>query len=94
MNILTIRMRQSAEHGPLLPAEALSLLMGVSAEEVRALGVQGGAMPPQWAQAGRRRTREAQAHTGTNDLVSVLRYWAERDHGAQLRIEHVGGDAA
>jgi hypothetical protein len=89
-NTLTIRVRVSPSLGPLLPAEAMSLLMGVPVEEMRAHGrsVSNGVMtlPPEWVRAGRQRAREAQAHTGIDDMVSCLQYWALKDHSARLEI--------
>jgi hypothetical protein len=68
----------------------MSLLMGVPAEEIRAHGRSAGngvmAPPPNWVSAGRRRAKEAQAHTGSDDMVSGLKYWAQKDHGARLKI--------
>ncbi|OBB07093.1 hypothetical protein A5668_01385 [Mycolicibacterium fortuitum] len=99
MNTMTIRVPLHPEHGPLLPAEAMSLLMGVPVEEIRAHsgGEQGtGVMtlPQEWVKAGRRRAKEAHAH-GHGGMVEAMTYWAARDHGACLEIEYtdLGGKA-
>ncbi|MCU1697351.1 MAG: hypothetical protein JWR34_3414 [Mycobacterium sp.] len=96
---MTIRVAGSLDD-PQLPAEAMSLLLGVSVDEIRAHGRENGtgvtAMPHRWMRAGRQRAFEAQAHTGCTDMVSGLRYWAKKDHGAHLEIDYVdlpGGGA-
>ena len=37
----------------------------------------------------RRRTSEAMAHTKSEDLISILRYWARKDHDADLVVHFV-----
>jgi hypothetical protein len=44
-------------------------------------------LPHGWIKQGRRRTREAAAATGSNDILSVLSYWAQRDLGATIAIQ-------
>jgi hypothetical protein len=46
-------------------------------------------LPLEWLKAGRRRAREAQAHTGCNNMVAVMEYWAGEDHGARLDLVYV-----
>lgn len=97
MTTLTIRVANSV-HGPLLPAEALSLLFGVAIDEIRAhmeLSAKGlTSMPPDWVRSGRRRAREAQAHNGYDDMVSVMQYWARKDFDADLVIENFDPSSA
>ena len=92
---MTVRITVSPEHGDLVPAEAMSLLLGVSAEEIRAYMTVSGtglttvSLPPEWLRSGLRRSKEAQAH-GHTDMVGVMTYWAKRDHGAELVVEYAG----
>lgn len=94
MSTITIVVRVSPRHGSLMPAEAMSLLLGVPVEEVHAhiMGEHGGLtnlrLPNKWVGQGRRRTSEARASTGKEDVVSILRYWAEKEHGAELEIKY------
>lgn len=92
MKTLTIRVAGSLDD-PQLPAEALSLLLGVPVDDLRAHALVSGTgvmtLPPQWLRAGRQRASEARAHTGSSDMVSGLQYWAEKDHGARLEIIYV-----
>jgi hypothetical protein len=57
----------------LVNADAMALLIGISADEINALYAEhAGAyvpVPDHWLQQGRRRSREAQAHTGADDMV-------------------------
>lgn len=73
---------------PMLDDRAMMLLFGVDPAAIRALPTVDGAarIPREWVKRGRRRTREAQAATGSTDLLDVLQYWAERDHGAALEV--------
>lgn len=89
MTTMTIRVLVSPEHGEMLPVEAMSLLLGVPAEEIRVRKIVNGrtALPPEWLKSGRRRSKEAQAH-GHTDMVGAMSYWAKMDHGADLVIEH------
>lgn len=97
MTTTTIRVLICPERGPVLPVEGMALLLGVPAEDVRAHAATNGtdlttmSLPSEWVQSGRRRTKEAQAH-GHDDMLSGLRYWANRDHGAELVIEYAGVD--
>jgi hypothetical protein len=64
--------------------------MGVPVEDIRSHGHSEGTgvltLPPEWIRAGRQRAKEAQAHTGSDAMVSGLEYWAMKDHGARLEI--------
>ncbi|WP_406816191.1 hypothetical protein [Mycobacterium sp. M23085] len=76
---------------PLIDATALSLLFGVGEELVTALSARDTTngyttFPPEWIRNGRRRAREAFAHTKSNDMVSSLTYWARKDRGAELQL--------
>jgi hypothetical protein len=73
----------------MLSPEALSLLFGVDVALIEAQGkstMHDGhiTLPQAWWQAGRRRTREAAAATGSEDLVDILGYWAARERGAEI----------
>jgi hypothetical protein len=73
---------------PMLDSEALSILFGVRVEEVRELPIVGGVstIPKAWVQRGRQRAREAMAHTGSDAMLDSLRYWARKDHSAELEV--------
>jgi hypothetical protein len=73
----------------MLSPEALSLLFGVDVELITAHGkrtMDDGhiTLPSAWMQAGRRRTSEAAAATGSRELLDILAYWARRDRGAEI----------
>jgi hypothetical protein len=65
---------------PMVSADGMALLFGVSVDKVRGIG---GAIPPLWIKAGRRRAREAMAATGRDDMCSALAYWARMDLGVE-----------
>lgn len=77
----------------LLTLEALSILLGVPAEEVDStLGgfvdgdgflVDPRRLPVEWQRLGRRRAREAMAATGTENALAGLWFWAERERPLQ-----------
>ena len=73
---------------PLIDNQCLALLLGVEVEALRGLPIQNGStsVPADWVKRGRRRAREAQAHTGSTAMLDSLRYWAMRDHGATLEV--------
>lgn len=87
MNTYTIEINQVGDE-PMLCSNALALMFGVPRADVSALPVTNGQarIPREWLQRGRRRTREAAAHTGSAEFDDVLRYWARRDHNAELRV--------
>ncbi|WP_137147545.1 hypothetical protein [Mycolicibacterium sp. CR10] len=84
---ITTRIK-NADTEPLLDAEALALLFGVDLTEVLALPTVDGhsGIPREWIKRGRRRTREAQAATGSDFILDALDYWARKDHGAALEV--------
>ncbi|MEM6109215.1 hypothetical protein AAHS21_23710 [Mycobacterium sp. 050272] len=74
-----------------LTALALSLIYGVPVDEVDQKYVEwesrGGLAASDWGPQGARRTREAAARVNSYDAVDVLRYWADKELGADvLRI--------
>jgi hypothetical protein len=82
-----------------LGSEAIALLYGVDAEVVRAsIDFDGpdqpdaADVPAEWRKAARRRWREASAVTGSDELLSVLGYWAQCDLGGGITIDS-NGDA-
>lgn len=89
MTTMTIRVLVSTENGEMLPVEAMSLLLGVPAEEIRVRKLFNSAMalPPDWLKSGRCRAKEAQAHGHTN-MAGAMNYRAKKDHGADLVIEY------
>lgn len=85
--------RDDAGDDPLFTFEAMSLLLGVSAAHIRELWWDPDAdyrLPEVWAKSGLRRRKEAEAHTGSNDLLDGFAYWADRDHGAAIEIDAHG----
>lgn len=82
---LALRVLISDTVGPLLPEEGMSLLFGVPVQQIvehRGVGRDGTIMlPDALVQAGRRRAKEVRMHTGQDEMVSSLHYWAEKDHG-------------
>lgn len=77
----------------LIDSQAMALLFGVDAELISAHSkrktVTGATkFPSAWIQQGRRRAREAMAHTGSEAMLDSLRYWAQRDYGAELEVVH------
>lgn len=87
MNTITIRVTD-IDGEPMLDATAMSLLFGVRTEEVSALPIGNGTtrLPTEWLKRGRRRAREAMAHTGSDAMLDNLRYWARQDHAAELEV--------
>lgn len=87
MNAITITVRDIGSD-LMLDAQALALAFGVEVAAVRALPIVNGTsrIPREWARRGKRRAREAMAHTGSTALLDALRYWARQDHGAELRV--------
>jgi len=43
-------------------------------------------LPPERLRQGRRRAREAMAHNGSDHMLDGLKYWARRDHDADLVV--------
>lgn len=83
-----VLLAQITEEGPSWSPEAVSLFVGVPADEIRAAGVSSiEALPVEWLKAGRRRSAEARAVTGTNDALTGLRYWAAKEFNRELIME-------
>jgi hypothetical protein len=84
---------------PMIDATVMSLLFGVDEQLINALSRRDTAngytpIPMEWIRNGKRRAKEAAAHTGNNDVVSALTYWARKDRGALLQIVYDGGQPA
>lgn len=73
---------------PMLDAQAMALLFGVDVAMVNALPISEGTspIPREWIRRGRQRSKEAAAHTGSDFILDVLQFWAQRDHGADLEV--------
>jgi hypothetical protein len=73
---------------PMLDSAAMALLFGVEAEAVHDLPMTNGTspIPREWVRRGKRRAKEAMAHTGSDALLDSLRYWARKDHSADLEV--------
>jgi hypothetical protein len=74
----------------LIDAAAMAVLCGVGEDLVSAHWRHSPSdayvtFPPAWMRAGKRRAKEAVAHTGKDDLLSVLEYWV-RQAGSELEI--------
>jgi hypothetical protein len=77
---------------PMLSVDALSLLFGNDADTIsdqmtNHLATNGTGpvqFPPEWIKAGKRRSKEAAAAIGSNDVFDILDHWARRDLGATV----------
>jgi hypothetical protein len=90
MTTITTEIR-SVDAEPILDSQAMALLFGVSVQDVLALPMHDGAsrIPNEWVRRGKRRTKEAQAHTGSDFILDILLYWAQKDHGADLEVVYL-----
>jgi hypothetical protein len=71
---------------PMVSADGMALLFGISVELVRAHSAKASygdrtPIPEAWIKSGGRRAREAMATTGRDDMCAALAYWARRDLG-------------
>jgi len=75
---------------PMLDKYCMGVLLGVEPDAMLALPVEDGKskIPRDWIKRGRRRAREAMAHTGSDAMLDCLRYWAPKDHGAELEVTY------
>lgn len=78
---ITVHIRD-VDGEPMFSLEGVELLFGVPAELITV----GTPFPQEWIKAGRRRAREAMAATGSDFVLDIMRYWAQKDHGAALEI--------
>ena len=73
-----------------IDSQAMMLLFGVAAERLTMIAGQSetglAELPQEWIQRGRRRAREASAHTGSEAMLDTLHYWARKDFGADLEV--------
>lgn len=81
--------RHHEEHGHLLSAAAVSLLVGVDVDAVREFMMSGGDVcdvPEEWAQNGNRRREIAEAAMQQDDIAMLdsLIFWASVDHGKDV----------
>lgn len=84
-----IELTRTVNGEPTMSADAMSLLFGIDADTVSqhmSANIIGGALrfPPEWIKAGKRRSKEAAAATGSNNVFDILAYWARRDLGAEI----------
>lgn len=83
-----IELIRNIDGEPMLTADALSLLFGVTPEAITKHSTDPMTVfPAKWIKAGRRRTREAQAATGKDDILAVLAYWARKDRDMVITVE-------
>jgi hypothetical protein len=73
---------------PMIDSTGPALMFGVATADVSALPMTNGTspIPREWIKRGRRRAGEAKAHTGSDAMLDSLRYWAHKDHGAELEV--------
>lgn len=88
MNAFTVTISGIDTAEPSLDAACMALLFGVTVADVHALprtptGIR---IPREWVKRCRRRTKEAAADTGDDFIISIMRYWARRDHNAELVV--------
>lgn len=84
-----IELTRNVNGEPMMSAAAISLLFGIDADTVEkymTANIIGGALrfPPEWIKAGKRRSKEAAAATGSNDMFDILAYYARRGLGAEI----------
>jgi hypothetical protein len=86
-NTITVEIRD-VDTEPMLDAQSMALLFGVSINDVHVLPMKDGTspIPREWVRRGKRRANEAQAHTGSDFILDILQYWAHRDHNANLEV--------
>lgn len=86
-NTITIEI-SNVDTEPMLDSQAMALLFGVSVRDVHVLPMKDGAspIPREWVRRGKRRSNEAQAHTGSDFILDILQYWAHHDHDADLKV--------
>jgi hypothetical protein len=89
-NIFPLTLVVTDDGGVQLDAAAMSLLTGCPADEIGRLSTQG----DKWMRRGRQRSNEAQAHTNSTAMLDGLRYWAHKDHGADLVVTYVREDGS
>lgn len=84
---ITVTVRDTAGE-PLLDGQGMSLLFGVPLADIHALPPVGGGspIPREWVKRGRRRAREAMARTGSDNVLDVLDYWADKEHGTSVTV--------
>jgi hypothetical protein len=97
MTTTPIELTRTIDGEPMMSATAMGLLFGIdtdTVEQYMRTNIVGGALrfPPEWIKAGRRRSKEAAAATGSNDVFDILAYWARRDLGAEIVFTDDGGD--
>ena len=85
---ITIEIHDVDTDEPMLDSQAMALLFGVPVKDVLALPMTDGTspIPREWARRGKRRANEAQAHTGSDFILDILQFWAQKDHGANLEV--------
>ena len=72
---------------PMMDGQGMALMFGVSLHDVNALVTDGdAAIPNEWVRQGKRRAKEALAHSGSNELIDYLQYWARQDHDADVEV--------
>ncbi|OBI28187.1 hypothetical protein [Mycolicibacter sinensis] len=89
MTTTPIELTRTINGEPMMSATAMGLLFAIDAstvEQYMKTNIVGGALrfPPEWIRAGKRRSKEAAAATGSNDVFDILAYWARRDLGAEV----------
>jgi hypothetical protein len=84
-NMITIRVKEATDD-VLLDNQAVALLFGVDIAAVEALDYAKEALPREWLPRGKRRAKEAMAHTGSTAMLDSLKYWARQDHNAELEV--------
>lgn len=83
MAIPTIPVRMRMINGEwMLSASGGALLFGVPFDQINGRVD----FPQEWIQQARRRTREAKAHTDSEDITDILAYWAAKDYDAVVEF--------
>lgn len=91
-NIIVVTIRWM-DGEPLLDAEGMALLYGATADEIRSHMTSDDhdptKLPLELRKQGRRRAREAMAHTSIDSVQSALEYWADREYDSDIQIRLV-----
>ncbi len=84
---VTLRKGTDAEDWS-MDMQCLALLYGVPLTDINALPIANGCIriPSEWVKRGKRRVKEAEAHTGSDFVLDIMQFWAQRDHGADLEV--------
>lgn len=83
----TIIIRITEHNGEIMMSpEALALIFGASREQIQLAAGGYYTIPGEMVKNGKRRTREAFAAVGDEDIWKAMEYWAAKDHDAAVEF--------